>query len=161
MKSKSIFAGVCAAFCLIICGCDFDFPLTTKPTRKIDERLLGDWVGVDKNGAKEDLMHVRQFDDSTYVVSMDDEIYRAFHSDFADTLFLSVQELKPGSGKYLYFRWQLSADGTQLSLKSVSTKVIPGATKNARDVQRLIKENLGNPKLFRDEVKFTRKKPSF
>ena len=142
---------------VLVAGCDYDFPLTAQPTRKIDERLLGDWVGVDQQSAKEDLMRVRGFDDSTYAVAIDNDIYRVFHSDFAGTPLVSVQDLNSGNRKYLYFAWRLSTDGNQLSLKGIDPKVIPETTKSASDVQHLIKQQLKNPRLFRDELRFTRK----
>ena len=159
MKFQLSLACLVASGCLLLGGCNYDFPLTAKPTRKIDARLLGDWTAVDKNNPKEELMQVRQLDDSTYVVSFDHDIYRAFHADFADTAFLSVQDLNSAARKYLYFTWQVSADGEQLTMRGVSNKVVPEATKTPADIQRLIKQNLTNPKLFGDEIPFTRKKP--
>ena len=159
MKFQLSLACLVASGCLLLSGCNFDFPLTAKPTRKLEARLLGDWVAVDNKNPKEEFMQVRQLDDFTFVVAFDHDIYRAFHSDFADTAFLSVQDLNSSGRKYLYFTWQLSADGEQLILKGVSTKVVPEATKTPADIRRLIKQNLTNPKLFGDEIPFTRKKP--
>jgi len=158
MKPKFFAATFLAVTCLLFFGCDYDFPLTAKPTHKIDSRLVGDWAPVEKEDAKDEMMHVRDFDGSHYVVSMDKDIYRVFHSDFANTAFLSVQDLNSDNRRYLYFIWNLSEDGTQLSLKGVDTKVIPDTTKTATEVQRLIKQQLKNPHLFRDEIRFTRKK---
>lgn len=161
MKTKPPLAWLLIAGCLLFAGCNYDLPLTAQPTRKVDARLLGDWVGFDKDDQKEELMHVRQLDDSTYVVAMDSDIYRAFHSDFADTTFVTVQDLNSDERKYVYYVWQLSADGTQLSLKGVSNKVVPEETKGREALQKLIKANLANPKLYGDEIKFTRKKRNF
>lgn len=161
MKSKLSLFWLIAAGCLLLTGCNYEVPLTAKPTRPVDEHLLGLWVADNKEDKKEEVMIVRKLDDSTYVVAMDNDIYRVFHSDFADTPLLSVQNLQPGSDdrKYVYFVWQLSADGTQLSLKGVSTKVVPGATKGRAAIQKLIKANLSNSALFEKELQFTRKKP--
>src|SRR4051812_3901284 len=52
----------------LLAGCNYDVPLTAKATRKVDERLLGVWLGGDDG---KDPMTVRQLDDSTYVVAMD------------------------------------------------------------------------------------------
>jgi len=157
MKAIFFRSSLVVTLCLMLFGCDYDFPLTAKPTHKIDPRLVGDWAPIDKEDAKDEIMHVRDFDGSNYAVSMDKDVYRAFHSDFADTAFLSVQDLNATNRKYLYFAWTISADGNQLSLKGIDTKVIPEATKSVGDVQRLIKKQLQNPKLFRDELRFTRK----
>ena len=155
---KMIRALLIGAGCFFFNSCDFEIPLTVKPTRTIDSRLLGDWVFVNVNAQKIEYMNVRKLDDSTYVVSSDGELYRAYHSDFAGTAFLSVQELTVTVGKYLYMTYQVSADGTKLGLKSVNTKVIPETTKGQAALQELIKQNLANPKLFDDEVLYTRKK---
>jgi hypothetical protein len=105
-------------------------------------------------------MSVRRLDDFNYVVALDGDVYRAFHSDFAGTAFLSVQNLQPGGNdrKYVYFVWQLSADGAQLSLKGVSTRVVPEETKGRAALQKLIHANLANPKLYGDTLVFTPKK---
>jgi len=158
MRSKLLPAWFIAAGALLLSGCNYDVPLTAKPTRMVDARLLGDWTAVDKENAKEEFMHVRRFDDTTYVVAMDNDIYRAFHSDFAGTAFVSVQDLNSDDRKYVYYRWQLSADGTQLTLQPVSNKVVPEATKGQAALQQLIRQNLTNPKLFGDEIQFTRKR---
>jgi hypothetical protein len=160
MKSTSLVIGLLTFVCLVLTSCDYDFPLTAKPTHKIDPRLVGDWASTDKEDAKDEVMHVRDFDGSNYAVSMDKDIYRVFHSDFASTAFLSVQDLNATNRKYLYFVWTLSADGNQLSLKAIDSKVISEATKSTGDIQRLIRQQLLNPKLFRDEIKFTRKQSS-
>lgn len=159
MKPKLSLAWLLAAGCLLLSGCNYDFPLTAQPTRKIDARLLGDWVAVNKEKSEEESMRVRKLDDSTYAVSVDGDIYRVYHSDFAGVALVSAQDLNSDERKYIYYRWSLSTDGNQLILQAVNTKVIPEETKPAAAIQQLIKQNLTNPKLFGDELLFTRKKP--
>lgn len=139
---------------LLLAGCNYELPLTAKPTRNIDARLLGVWLGGDEG---KDTMVVRSLDDSTYVVAMDDDLYRAFHSDFAGTAFLSVQELNHDR-LYLYLIAMLSTDGNQLTLRTVSTKAVPEATKSRAALQKLIKANLANPQLLGEPLVFMRKK---
>ena len=157
MKSKTLFAGFFAAIGLFLAGCNYEVALTAKPTRKIDERLIGVWLGGE-NG--KDTMSVRQLDDATYVIAMDDDIYRAFHSDFAGTAFVSVQSLQPNNdhGKYVYVTWAVSPAGDQLTVRTVSVKVVPEETKGRDALQQLIKANLTNPALLSDPLVFTRKK---
>ena len=153
MKPKFSFASLLAATALLLAGCNYDVSLTAKPTHKVDARLLGVWLGGDEG---KDPMVVRSLDDSTYVVAMDDDLYRAFHSDFAGTAFLSAQEL---NGRlYLYLTATLSTDGRQLTLRTVSTKVVPESTKGRAALQKLISANLANPQLLGDPLVFTRKK---
>jgi hypothetical protein len=87
-----------------------------------------------------------------------DDIYRADHSDFAGQPFLSVQDLNSNDRRYTLYTWQLSADGNQLTLRRVSTKVILEQTKTGAELQKLIKVNLANPQLLEKEIQFTRKK---
>lgn len=152
MKTKP--ATWCLVFAvLLLAGCNYDSALTSKPTQKIEARLLGVWLGGDDG---KDAMIVRPYDDSTYVVAMDDEIYRVFHSEFSGTAFLSVQEL--GNAKYLYLTAAVSADGRQLTVRTVNTKVVPEETKGRPALQKLIKANLANPALYNEPLVFTRKK---
>jgi hypothetical protein len=139
-----------------LAGCNYDVALTAKPTRPVEEPLLGDWLGGD-NG--KDPMNVRQLDGSVYVVAFDGDIYRAFHSDFVNQAFVSVETLQSGDyGKFTYLSWSLSPDGSQLTLRTVSTKVVPETTKGRAELQKLIRANLGNPALFGEPLVFTRKK---
>lgn len=154
MKSKPLLLILVAAAGMFFAGCNYDVPLTARATRNVDERLLGVWLGGD-NG--QDTMVVRSLDDATYAVAFDDDIYRAFHSEFAGTAFLSVQELNHDR-LYLYLTATLSADGNQLTVRTVSTKVVPESTKSRAALQKLIKANLANPALFGEPLVFTRKK---
>jgi hypothetical protein len=138
---------------LLLAGCNYDSALTAKPTRKIDEQLLGVWMGGDDG---KDAMSVRQLDDSTYVVAMDHDIYRAFHSDFAGVGFISVQELAKDR-RYLFLTAVVSPDGRTLTIRTVNTKVVPEETKGRADLQKLVKANLANPVLYNDALVFTRK----
>ena len=62
---------------LIFIGCEYEVPITSAPTRKIDEKLLGDWVSKDGK----DKMKVRRLDDSIYIISYNGDLAKAFHSD--------------------------------------------------------------------------------
>lgn len=152
MPTKSCL-GFLLGVTLLIAGCNYDVALTEKPSHPIDARLLGVWLG---GGDGKEAMTIRKYDDSTYVVAMDQDIYRAFHSDFADTAFLSVQELNKDR-QYLYLTAEVSADGQQLTIRTVSTKVVPEETKGRAALQKLIKANLKNPKLFSEPLVFKRK----
>ena len=69
----------------ILGACEYDVPITAKPTQKIEARLLGDWTGMDGSDKVE--MQVAQYDDSTYVVSYNGDLLRVFHSTVAGTPF--------------------------------------------------------------------------
>lgn len=147
---------IMAACCLSLSGCEGDYavPITSSPTRKIDQRLLGNWVA--KGGTEK--LRVRKFDDSHYIVSYDGDLYRAYHSDVGKASFVSAQEIDSAARKYVYLAYKLSDDGQQLDLRAVEDKVIPKETKDSVSVQKLLKKNLQNSKLFGDEGQYVRDK---
>jgi hypothetical protein len=49
----------------------------------VQERLLGDWISLDDK----ETMKVRRLDDNIYIVYFDGDLFRAYHSDVADTLW--------------------------------------------------------------------------
>jgi hypothetical protein len=146
------------AAALLLTGCDYDAPLTPTPTQKLDARLLGDWVPAKKDDANDPAMHVRQWDDSTYAIAIEDDVYRVWHSDFAGTAFVSAQDLNSAARKFCLYTWALSADATQLTLRRVRTEVVPDKALTAAALQAAIKANLAHPRLLDEPLVFTRKK---
>ncbi len=144
---------VVATCCFVISGCIYDVPITSKATRKVDARLLGNWTSKDGK----DKIKVVKLDDSNYIIYSDGDLYRAYHSDVADTPFVSVQKLESDKPQYAYWTWKLSDNGT-LNLRNVSDKVVPDDTKDSASVQKLLKKNLQNPALFGDEIQMTKDK---
>jgi hypothetical protein len=120
----------------------------------VQERILGNWVSLD---GRED-MKVRRFDDNIYIVYYDGDLFRAYHSDVAETPFVSVQDLNSSDRKYAYVVWKLSDDGQRLSLRSVQSKVIPKEQRDSARVVELLKENARNPELFGEEIEFNKVK---
>ena len=147
-------AFVAVLCCFVISGCDYEVPITAGPTRKLDERLLGNWIS--KDGKEK--MKVRRLDDSTYIGSYDGDLFRAFHSDVAGTSFISAQNIDSAERKYVYLTYTVSADGDRLGVRDVNTEVIPKETKDSASVQRLLQNNLQNPRLFNEENQFTKEK---
>jgi hypothetical protein len=120
----------------------------------VQEQLLGNWVSLD---GKEN-MRVRRLDDSTYVVYYDSDLFRAYHSDVAETPFATVQDLNSSDRKYAYIIWKLSDDGKNLRLRSVKDKVVPKETKDSASVVALLTKNASNPELFGEEIEFKKEK---
>jgi hypothetical protein len=149
-----LFSTGCAAFLglALLAGCTYDEPITAKPTRKIEPRLLGEWKAASE---EKGVMKVCKLDDSNYVLTYDGELYRAFHSDFAGLPLVSVQELD-GNRKYAYLTWKLSDDGKVLTLRVTDTKVITEDLKTTAAVQKALKANASNPGLFDEENKYNR-----
>ena len=149
--------GFGVAICLSIlafAACEYEAPITPSPTRGVQERLLGDWVSLD---GKEQ-MKVRRLDDNIYIVYFDGDLFRAYHSDVAETPFVSVQDINSSDRKYAYVVWKLSDDGKRLSLRSVQSKLVPKEQKDSATVAELLKENAKNPELFGEEIEFNKEK---
>jgi hypothetical protein len=143
--------GVAVSFCtLLFTSCQYDVPITSGPTRKVQKQLLGDWTSDD---GKEKLK-LRSLDDSIYIVYYDGDLFRAYHSDVAETPFATVQDLNSSDRKYAYVIWKLSDDGRNLRLRSVSDKVVPKETKDSATVVALLTKNARNPELFGEEIEF-------
>lgn len=159
MTSSNVFNqrlvfGVAVCLCILaFTACEYEVPITPSPTRKVQEQLLGNWISLD---GKEN-MRVRRWDDSTYIVYYDGDLFRAYHSDVADTPFVSVQDLNSNDRKYAYVIWKLSDDGKGLSLRSVN-KLIPKETKDSAMVAALLTKNARNPELFGEEIEFRKEK---
>jgi len=129
-------------------------PITSTPTQKVQEQLLGDWRSTD---GKEELK-LRRLDDSVYIVYYDGDLFRAYHSDVAETPFATVQDLNSSDRKYAYVVWKLSDDGKHLNLRSVSDKVISKETKDSATVAALLTKNARNPELFGEQIEFRKEK---
>lgn len=151
LRVVGIAIGLCS---LAFTACQYDVPITSAPTRKVQEQLLGNWKSRD---GKEDLK-VRSLDGSVYIVYYDGDLFRAYHSDVAQVPFVSVQDLNSNDRKFAYVVWKLSDDGKDLRLRSVSDKVIPKETKDSSTIAALLTKNAGNPELFGEEIEFKKEK---
>jgi hypothetical protein len=114
----------------------------------------GDWTSAD---GKEKLK-LRSLDDSIYIVYYDGDLFRAYHSDVAETPFATVQDLNSSDRKYAFIIWKLSDDGKNRRLRSVNDKVVPKETKDPATVVALLTKNARNPELFGEEIEFKKEK---
>ena len=151
LRVVGVAIGLCSP---ALTGCQYDVPITSGPTRKVHEQLLGDWTSSD---GKEKLK-LRSLDDSIYIVYYDGDLFRAYHSDLSETPFATVHDLNSSDRKYAYVVWKLSDDGKHLSLRNVSDKVISKETKDSGLVLALLTKNAGNPDLFGEEIEFRKEK---
>ena len=155
LTRRALGFGIAICLCvLVFSACNYEVPITSSPTRKVQEQLLGNWVSLD---GKEN-MRVRRLDDSTYVVYYDGDLFRAYHSDVAETPFATVQDLNSSDRKYAYIIWKLSDDGKNLRLRNVNDKVVPKETKDSAAVAALLTKNARNPELFGEEIEFRKEK---
>ena len=145
--------GIAVSLCILaFTARDYEDPITSSPTRKVQERLLGNWISQD---GKEH-MRVRRLDDNIYIVYYDGDLFRAYHSDVADTPFVSVQDINFEDRTYAYVVWKLSDDSKQLRLRSVNRDVIPKEEKNSTAVAKFLKDKAKNPDLFGEEIEFNK-----
>ena len=103
-------------------------------------------------------LKARRLDDSIYIVYYDGDLFRAYHSDIAETPFATVQDLNSSDRKYAYVIWKLSDDGKNLRLRNVNDKVVPKETRDSATVVALLTKNASNPELFGEEIEFTKEK---
>jgi hypothetical protein len=143
IKQAAVLGFVLTAICAFLMGCVYDFPITEKPTRPIDSRLLGNWTSPDGKSK----MKVVKLDDRNYIVALDGDLYRVYHSDFDKIPLVTAQDLSADSPKYCFCSWKLGDDGL-LMLRLVNDKLIPDDTKTSREVRKLLKANLQSPDLF-------------
>ena len=136
-------AAVCA-----LAGCVYDVPITASGTRNIDAKLLGDWRSKD---GKEQLK-IRELNGTTYLLLLNGDPFRAYHSDFAGVPFVSVQDLDKPDQKFTYLKYTLSPDGTSLTAYAVNADTLPKNVRTSAAVRKLLRQNLGNPKLYVDET---------
>ena len=120
----------------------------------MQERLLGNWTSADG----QEKLKLRKFDDSTYIVYYDGDLFRAYHSDVGDIPFASVQDLNSRDRKYAYVIWKLSDDGEKLRLRNVNDTVIRKETKDSTTIIALLTKNARNPELFGEEIEFRKEK---
>jgi len=147
--------GVVICLCaLTFSACQYDVPITSGPTRNVQERLLGNWTSADG----QEKLKLRKFDDSTYIVYYDGDLFRAYHSDIGEISFATVQDLDSNDRKYGYIIWKLSDDGKSLRLRNINDKVVPKETKDSATVVALLTKNARNPDLFGEEIEFRKEK---
>jgi hypothetical protein len=151
LRIVSIAIGLCS---LAFTACQYDVPITSAPTRKVQEQLLGDW----RSGDGKEELKLRKLDDGVYIVYYDGDLFRAYHSDVAETPFATLQDLNSGDRKYAYVVWKLSDGGKHLSLRNVSDKVISKEIKDSDTVVALLTKNASNPELFGEEIEFRKEK---
>ncbi|HJY53721.1 MAG TPA: hypothetical protein VKD89_06830 [Candidatus Udaeobacter sp.] len=151
LRGVGVAIGLCS---LAFTAWQYHVPITSGPTRKVQEQLLGDWTSAD---GKETLK-LRSLDDRIYIVYYDGDLFRAYHSDVPETPFVSVQDLNSSERRYAYLVWKLSDDGKHLSLRNVSDKVISKETKDSAAIVALLTRNASNPEIFGEEIEFRKEK---
>lgn len=150
-KISVLCAGLAVLFALSFIGCEYDVPITSKPTRDIEESLLGTWTSSDGKSQ----LKVYKWDKANYLVMEDGSFYRVYHSDVAKIPLVSVQLLEGKTPTFAYWTWEL-IEGRTLSLRIVNDTIVLDDTKDSAAVQKLIKANLNNPDLFSNKIEYNK-----
>jgi hypothetical protein len=95
---RSCFSAIVLLCIFAFTACEYEVPITSSSTRKVQERLFGNWISQD---GKEH-MRVRRLDDNIYIVYYDGDLFRVYHSAVADTPFVSVRDINSNDRKYAY-----------------------------------------------------------
>jgi len=104
---------------LLLAGCNFEAPLTEKPTREIDPAILGSWFSL-ADGKSLDVFKLSK---EEYLVVDDGSPYVCTHSDVAGINFISCRQLandKDRYGKYAYIAYKIEKDELVVLPLSVS-----------------------------------------
>ena len=143
--------------CFLFASCIYEAPLTKSPTRKIDERLIGDWVSVEE---KPSVIQIRKFDDSNFILIDGGSVYRVFHSDFEGVNFLSLQNLETNGSsarKFAFIDYRFEKPD-RVRARAINKDVIPDTLRTTSELQKKVREHLKDPQLFnKDEIVYTRK----
>jgi hypothetical protein len=145
---SSIGRAIAALAACVLAGCIYDVPITAGGTRSIDARLIGDWASED---GKENL-RIRELTGTTYLLLLNGDPFRAYHSDYSDVAFVTVQDLNGADRKYAYLKYALSGNGTKLTAWAVSSEVIPKSVRTSGQARRLLRQRIADPRLYVDEA---------
>ena len=134
-------------------SCEWEVPLTSQPTRSVDEQLLGDWEPKEAD----ERISVGRWGQKEYVVFYMGDFYRAFHSDFEKQPLISVQEIKTPRRNFSVIHYQLSADGKTLTLKAVKPDLVSDRVKTSASLQKALGKLMKNTNVFGEEAVFRKK----
>jgi hypothetical protein len=138
-------------------SCIYEAPLTESPTRKIDERLIGDWVSVEE---KPSVIQIRKLDDSNFILIDGGTVYRVFHSDFESINFLSLQNLETNGSsarKFAFVDYRFEQPN-QVRARAVNKEVVSEGLRTTSELQKSLRDHLRDPQLFnKEEIVYTRK----
>jgi hypothetical protein len=141
----------------VLGSCIYEAPLTESPTRKIDERLIGDWVSVEE---KPGVIQIRKFDDSNFILIDGGTVYRVFHSDFEGLNFLSLQNLETNGSsarKFAFVDYRFEQPN-RVRARAINKSVIPETLRTVPALQKSVRDHVKDPQLFnKEEIVYTRK----
>jgi hypothetical protein len=145
-------------FFLLFSSCIYEVPLTQSPTRKTDERLVGDWVSVEE---KPSVIQIRKFDDSNLILTDGGSVYRVFHSDFEGVSFLSMQNLEihgSSARKFALIDYRFETPDRVRARAVNKEVVVPEKVRTTPELQGFVHNHLKDPHLFnKEEIIYARR----
>jgi|WetSurMetagenome_2_1015567.scaffolds.fasta_scaffold00152_41 hypothetical protein len=155
---------------LLIAACEYQEPLSEKQGIRIDESVLGLWMGVpekNKTSSKEDLL-VLQISATEYFVHYNEGnesmYFRAYPIKVGNISCLQLQLIGTSTGpatknepQYQVALYQINGD--ELSIRMMNTSVV-GEKLGSAAMREAFLKNQTNDKLFREPGKFRRVKKS-
>lgn len=141
------------AACFVLCGCEFDQPVSSVPNARIDENLIGEWKSPNYKVVK-----ISKIDAEHYQILYDGAPFlNAYHTDFGERRFISGKVID--KARYMIFSYTLENNNRKLRLKTVGYDMIRSDKTQSSEIKKIIGDNLQNPKLFMDEEVFERISP--
>lgn len=151
-RSQRLCALLAACVALLLGGCDYDVPLSTRPERPVDGKLAGNWL------SPHGWMMVRAFDPENYVVVHNGNTFRAWHSTVEGVAYVTIQSLDAAKPKYAYLTYTLAADERRLDVRVVRDDVIPKTIKDTAAMRQAIAQHAGDTAHLGNPEPFTRMK---
>src|SRR5438105_1937292 len=130
-----------AVLATLVSSCVYEAPLTPKPTAKIDDRLLGNWMEQKSDSFPETNLKIRKLDDGNYFISYNG-FYRAFHSDLGENHFVSIQNIDSAAEKerkYTIAAYELKDGGDTVVIRALNDKIIPETLKTSAELEKAVR----------------------
>jgi hypothetical protein len=163
---------VIGSLLLAAVGC-IAIPLGDPEKSKIDDKLVGIWMGKAEDDGGQTMFTTTAYDNRTYLVSefdfkkANDSItigsrvdWKVWLTEVGGQRFATAEIIDPkllvdtdsADSKEKYAIMKLALSGDNLTMKAVNDDFVKSSgVKNAQELQDLIAKNLDNPKLFGDE----------
>lgn len=153
--------------CGLMAGCDYTVPLVTTPKIAIDKSVLGLWQKPKEDGQAEQLL-VLPLDESEYLVSYpsgskEAMFARACICRVAGITFIQLKwfgtaeaAIPDDNRVYQFATYSVAAD--KVTVRLLNSEIVKKETASTDDLVKSITANKDNPKLFTEELVFTKVK---
>lgn len=158
---------------LFLYGCyESEVPLS-KPSSKVDPRLIRSWISIPKNNNEKGiLLLIRKFNENEYLVSWKEGDYetgiaRGFNTKIKSTNIINLQNIDSLEKKdrtYLFFRYYFNEkDNLVVNILSRDYPRLKGQKfKSSKDFNNFVRNNISQNGLFGESIEFkATKKISF